>query len=463
MITSTGQLQIQDVYACLVLVETACIQKSEYIKQVRLPDTLVESQSLEMIPLNQLLLCLYFFLFLISQSPPASHALKRFPREQGMPGQLWKYVDQFAEMLRVQFPSHYPLFLELASETFIALLNKAPDFNDMWLECLGDLARYCIAVEEPNTEKYNIWAEAAKDWYLDVPGAPSSGRIQCHLALLSGQDKLLQLFHYTKSLVNVRPFATAEHSVDHFLFDPVLKSGPHDPVTAFIAAHGCLFKQYPVSDLRVPMQQYLSELREYIDHVGEEFECNGTYMALCNLVAIFEYGSKAALLPLTFESALQQDNREQGESSKMIDCGSFFAFETFSIILDQVGNEDVYPAVHVYLAFVWSMACNGTMKHINGFVPWQKVANFLNKMDHSNIDFNVIECDRFPIMGGAYVIEDLLNDGYVWSQDYFPPNFTKHALTCDRHSVEVRKCQCLWLGHQLQKVCYISSLLQGNC
>ena len=142
----------------------------------------------------------------------------------------------------------------------------------------------------------------------------------------------------------------------------------------------------------------------------------------------------------------------------MIDCGSFFAFETFSIILDQVGNEEVYSAVHVYLAFVWSMARNGTTKHIEGFVPWQKVATFLNKMDHSNIDFNVIECDRFPIMDGAYVIEDLLIDGYVWSQDYFPPNFTKYALTCDRHSIEVRKCRCLWLGRQLRKVCYISSL-----
>lgn len=64
-------------------------------------------------------------------------------------------------------------------------------------------------------------------------------------------------------------------------------------------------------------------------------------------------------------------------------------------------------------------------------------------MDHSNIDFNVIECDEFPIMGGACVIEDLLIDGYVWSQDYFPPNFTKYALTCDKHSVEVRKCRCL--------------------
>ena len=458
VIMSTGRLQIQDVYACLVLVETTCIQKSEYIKQARLPDTLIRSQFLEMIPLNLLLLRLYIFIFHISQSPPASHALKRLPREQGMPGRLWKYINQFAEMLRVQFPPHYPSFLDLTSQTLTALLNGAPDFNNTWLECLGDLARCRMHVEEPNTEKYNIWREEARSWYLNVPGARSSGRIQYHLAFLSGQDKLLQLYHYTKSLVNVHPFAAAERSVDRFLFDPVLKSGSHDPVTAFIASHRCLFKKNPVSDLRVPMQQYLSELREYIVQVGEEFEFYGTYMALCNFAAIFEYGSTAALLPLTFRSALQQDEREQGESSKIIDCGSCLAFETFSVILDQIDNKHVYPAVHAYLAYLWSMTRNDTTKHIDGHVPWQKVATFLNNMDHSNVDFNVIECDEFPTMGGGCVIEDLLIDGYIWSQDYFPPDFTKYPLTCDIHSIEVTKCRCLWLGRQLRKVCYICSL-----
>lgn len=45
---------------------------------------------------------------------------------------------------------------------------------------------------------------------------------------------------------------------------------------------------------------------------------------------------------------------------------------------------------------------------LDGLVPWQKVITFLNRMDHSNIDFSVIECDKFPIMSGWRVIEDLL-------------------------------------------------------
>lgn len=226
------------------------------------------------------------------------------------------------------------MFLYFAYKVFIAHLNKAPDFKNTWLECLGDLSHCCMTVEESNTEEYNIWCEQARSWYLNVDGVSSSGRIQYHLAFLSGQDKLLQLFHYTKSLVNIHLFTTTEYSVDCFLFDLVLKSGSHDPVTAFMTAYRYLFKQNPVSDLRVPMQQYLLGLRDYIGQVGEEFEYYGTYMALCNFAAIFEYRSKDALLSLIFKSALQQDEREQEESSSMINCGSFFAFKTFSIILD---------------------------------------------------------------------------------------------------------------------------------
>ena len=114
----------------------------------------------------------------------------------------------------------------------------------------------------------------------------------------------------------------------------------------------------------------------------------------------------------------QQHHGEEKEeaSLKLIYYGSCLAFEIFSVILDQIRNKHVYPVVHAYLAFVWSMTCNDTTRHIDGLVPWQKVTTFLNKMDHNNIDFNVIECDEFPIMGGACTIEDLLIDGYIWSQ-----------------------------------------------
>ena len=146
------------------------------------------------------------------------------------------------------------------------------------------------------------------------------------------------------------------------------------------------------------------------------------YIASYNFTTIFQYGSIDAVSPSKcsrsqFEEDFlrQQHHGEEKEeaSLKLIYYGSCLAFETFSVILDQISNKHVYPVVHAYPAFVWSMARNDTTGHIDGLVPWQKVTTFLNKMDHNNIDFNVIECDEFPVMGGACIIEDLLIDGYI--------------------------------------------------
>lgn len=183
-------------------------------------------------------------------------------------------------------------------------------------------------------------------------------------------------------------------------------------------------------------------------------------MALCNFAAIFQYSSML----------LQQNAK--GVSAKMIYHGSFFVFKTFSIILDQVGNEHVYPAVHVYLAFVWSMTRNNDiMEHINELIPWQKIATFLNGMACSDIDFSVIECDEFPIVGDRrHMPEDFFIHGYDWSQNYFPENFFKDAMTEDNgHLIEVPSMRasrihwCLWMGHQIPNVCLLFLFLQDNC
>lgn len=70
----------------------------------------------------------------------------------------------------------------------------------------------------------------------------------------------------------------------------------------------------------------------------------------------------------------------------------FLVFETSSVILDQVSNEHVNPAIHIYLAFIWCITGDGTTKHIDELVGWQEAATFLTH-------------------------------GYIWSQYYSPDNF----------------------------------------
>lgn len=160
-----------------------------------------------------------------------------------------------------------------------------------------------------------------------------------------------------------------------------------------------------------------------VERDGAAFKTYGAYMALCNFAVIFQYGSIGAVLPSKFEEDFpqrqQQGEGEQGVSSNLIYYGSCLAFETFSVILDQI-DENVYPAVHVYLAFILCMVLNDSMENINLVVPWRKIATFLNRMIHSDIDFGVIEGDEFPVaQGRKNMPEDFLIRGQVWSRRYF--------------------------------------------
>lgn len=155
-------------------------------------------------------------------------------------------------------------FLGVAYEFVDQYLKIAPAFANAWRECLGDLARGFISmyrsVEELDAMKE--WTDIARKWYLLVLDRdPDIGRLQCHFAVLSLPDKLQQLFHYTKSLVSIHPYPLAAESISSMV-ELFLRLGPYlQPVTVFIAAHGYLFKQYPICDLRVPVEGYLSQLR----------------------------------------------------------------------------------------------------------------------------------------------------------------------------------------------------------
>ena len=399
-----------------------------------------------------------------------------------MPAWMWCYgIHSFLELMQHQLPDsleHLLRFFYLTYSMITLLLENVPVFESIWIECLGDLACYRMAIEDSDLVNHKIWADIARYWYHKVADKnPNLGRIQHHLAVLAWPDMLQQLFHYTKSLVSVCPFPNAGESI-LLLFDPLLdESGSYGQpvaVSAFVAAHGCLFKKGPISDLRTSVQVYLSHLKKYINEFGAEFKIHGAYMASCNFAAIFEYGSMDAKLPSKFEENFPQ-RQQQGEeqecvSSNMIYYGSCLAFGAFSVILDQIDNKHIYPAMHVYLAFFWCMGLNNSMGHINLVIPWSKIATFLNRMICNDTDLSVINCDEFPVVGNRKNMpEDFLICGQVWSQHYFPVKFFKDAIPeDDGRLIEVpslrtsRIYRCLWLGGKLAKVSIISFLSTKN-
>ena len=200
---------------------------------------------------------------------------------------MWCYgIHSFLELMQHQLPDsleHLLRFFYLTYSMITLLLENVPVFESIWIECLGDLACYQMAIEDSNLANHKIWADIARYWYQKVADKnPNLSRIQHHLAVLAQPDMLQQLFHYTKSLVSFCPFPNAGESI-LLLFDPLLdESGSYGQpvaVSAFIAAHGCLFKKGPISDLWTSVQVYLSYLKKYINEFGMEFKIHGACMA----------------------------------------------------------------------------------------------------------------------------------------------------------------------------------------
>ena len=485
--------EVRGIYAGLVMVEKKCIEIDK--QQSESPHELSHLQWQALIALHRTLLHEHHDFFLASQHPSASPVLKRLSEKYAMPARMWRYgIHSFLELLRHRLPGsleHTLTFLYLAYSMMTLLLESVPAFEDTWIECLGDLARYRMAVEESDMRDREAWAGVARYWYHQAADKnPSVGRIQHHLAVLARPDMFQQLFYYTKSLVSLHSFPSAGESI-LLLFQPLLNSPKpyNQPVvaSAFVTAHGVLFTHGSIDKFKTLVQEYLSHLDMYIGRLGAAFRLHGAYMASSNFAAVFQYGFPDAVLPSEFkqDTAAQQPQSyssasenwtpgnnldkieadfvalQDSQSTQLIYYAVHLAFQTFSVILDQVGNKNVHPAVHTYLAFIWCMALNhASIRLIEVVVPWSKLTTFLNTMIHSSTDFPRMEGDELPIPEDRKQLpEDFLIRGQIWSQRYFPADFFEKSLPDDDgRSIEVpslalsRMYRCLWLGVRISMV-----------
>ncbi|KAI1639491.1 hypothetical protein F4809DRAFT_117569 [Biscogniauxia mediterranea] len=103
--------------------------------------------------------------------------------------------------LACQHPSamFMPALHRLASKysMMAPLYETVPAFEDAWIECLGDLGRYRMAVRGRE-----IWASVSRQWQSRAEDkAPYTGRLSHHLELLTRPNPPQQLYHYAKSLL----------------------------------------------------------------------------------------------------------------------------------------------------------------------------------------------------------------------------------------------------------------------
>ncbi len=305
--------EVKGIYAGLVMVEAKCIEvDSKQIDTTQGQSKLSNEQFQALIALHRTLLHEHHDFFLASQHPSASPALRRLASKYAMPARMWRHgIHSFLELLRHRLPAsldHMLAFIYLAYSMVALLYETVPTFEDTWIECLGDLGRYRMAIEDDDIRDREVWTGVARFWYSKAADkSPMTGRLYHHLAILARPNALQQLYYYAKSLSVSQLFLSARESI-LTLFEPFLGSEqPYhrsQPVeAAFIRAHALHFTR--VGHERFPhlAEQFLSLLDNHIGRVTAKWKEQGVYIAVANFAALLGFGSKDSALQQALEAA----------------------------------------------------------------------------------------------------------------------------------------------------------------
>ncbi|KAF2715133.1 hypothetical protein K504DRAFT_367840 [Pleomassaria siparia CBS 279.74] len=500
--------EVKSIYAGLTMVETKCIHVDRAQAADTDPDTKIGSDHWQaLIALHRTLLHEHHDFFLASQHPSASPALRRLASKYSMPARMWKHgIHSFLELLRRRLPDSidYMLaFIYLAYQMMALLYETVPAFEDTWIECLGDLGRYRMAIEDEDVRDRETWAGVARSWYSKAADKnPSVGRLYHHLAILARPNALQQLYYYARSLTCVKPFPSARESI-LTLLDPILgrQSASYShavPIDAsFIQAHGVLFEKLAPEAFDDARLAFQSQLDNHIGRVTVKWKEQGVYIAVTNIFGLFDYGSDDSVLRRAFEQHEKQRQRshiaslssnpsdeEPSRSPSPVDRDltspsiteadfptrldlllndSTFsrAYEllmsTFSLVLRRPGDKNVLPHVHVLLCLLSTFASITYVSNLNDQAPWPELAIFLSALLKSERPEPVMSSPVFPSdrADNLPLPEDYLIRGQTWSQWYFPENwFMREHDEEDRYlelasTINSRTERILHLGYHL--------------
>ncbi|RYC82208.1 hypothetical protein BFJ63_vAg14916 [Fusarium oxysporum f. sp. narcissi] len=207
------------IYAGLVRVETECIQvDNAQLSNTDANSRLNDKQWQILIELHRTLLHEHHDFFLVIQHPSATPVMREVASQYSMPGRMWRHgIHSFLELLRQRLPSsleHMLAFLSLAYGMMTLLYETVLDFQDTWIECLGDLGRYRMAIEDSDNTEREIWRGVSRRWYsMASDESPTTGRLYHHHAILARQNPLQQLYYYIKSLCVPIPFSSTRESM----------------------------------------------------------------------------------------------------------------------------------------------------------------------------------------------------------------------------------------------------------
>ncbi|KAJ5286834.1 hypothetical protein N7478_002520 [Penicillium angulare] len=152
--------EVRGIYSGLAMVEKKCIEIDK--QQMDSESDLSPSQWEAFISLHRTLLYEYHDFFLASQHPSVSPALHQLATKYQIPARMWRYdIHSFLELARQKCPGSLEQmlsFIHIAYSMITVLLEVLPQCKETWIECLGDLARCRMAIEDDNVEPPDIFA-----------------------------------------------------------------------------------------------------------------------------------------------------------------------------------------------------------------------------------------------------------------------------------------------------------------
>lgn len=495
--------EVKSIYAGLTMVESKCIHVDRaQASAMRSADSgqkpkLADDHWQALIALHRTLLHEHHDFFLASQHPSASPALKRLAAKYSMPSRMWKHgIHSFLELLRFRLPDSLEFmisFIYTAYQMMSLLYETVPAFEDTWIECLGDLGRYRMAIEDEDIRDRETWAGVARFWYSKAADrSPDVGRLYHHLAILARPNALQQLYLYSRSLISTQPFHSTRDSI-LTLFNPIMArqetTSPNITTidTNFIKIHAILFGKENLEQYETLRESFIDALDAHIARVTAKWREQGAYIMIANLAALYDYGTESPLR-LLFERAFPkslQDDRSGSQTTNPLshptsDYASKTAFGqaldlnflTSTLVFQRIGDNNILPFAHILLSFLQSLTSIQSFdfqvdntyvaSSILSAAPWNQIVSFLNKLVRSmqpapffeSVDFiRPIEGDDRPLP------EDHLIRGQIWSQKYFPDDWFKDSEVDDEErsiehasTVRVRAERVLWLSFRLASV-----------
>ncbi|KAI0810077.1 hypothetical protein GGR55DRAFT_689252 [Xylaria sp. FL0064] len=411
--------EVKGIYAALVIVETKCINVDN--AQSSQNNTKLNNEQWQaLIALHRTLLHKHHNFFLASQHPSASQALKRLASKYAMPAQMWQHsIHSFLKLLRHRLPGsleHMLTFIYLANSMIALLYKTVPAFEDTWIECLGDLGKYRIAIKNEDIRNREVWTSVSR--------------------------------HYSakKSIIT--------------LFDPILGVGNYQhsrliPIdVAFVKIHGILFSQKQLDSFRPVASEFLRSLDNHIGRIAKRWIEAGYCIAIANCCALLSYGKENNVIMRSIHS---QSDKNQNQSirprtniskpSKDFEDALYLAMGTHKVVFHRQDNANVLPYTHVVIH---------QLKHL---FPWKLLELMLNGLLDSYDNYNRIRSNKFPRESNNLprpVPEDFALESLLFVNGYYPSDwFSNNKIDNDKKYFEmpsitnVRKERILWLGHKI--------------